>query len=118
MELKNRVQEMDSLVSQGRIIEAVESFFCTNARTSDYGNVVTQSKSEMIGKMNGFMNSIESVNGISHHKTIVDGNTSASEFTFDFEMKEGGPIFWHEVIVREWNNEGLVVKEEYFNASN
>lgn len=116
MNLKNRVEEMDALVSKGAIVEAVRTFFADDANTSDYKNVTTSGKSQMIEKMEGFTGAIASVNGITHHHTIVDANLSASEFTFDFDMKDGSKILWHEIIRRKWNNAGQVVEEEYFQA--
>jgi hypothetical protein len=47
----------------------------------------------------------------------VDGHVSASEFTFDFDMKDGSKIYWLEIIRRVWNAEGKVIQEEYFNAA-
>lgn len=117
MDIRAQAQEMDSLVSKGEIINAVDNYFCDMASTSDYGNVSTSGKPQMIEKMNGFLGSIAKVNGIQHHNTVVDGNTSASEFTFDFDMKDGSKILWHEIIKREWNAEGKVTKETYFNAA-
>ena len=116
MNIKDQVIKMDAIVSQGAIVDAVKQFFAEDASTSDYGNTGTQGKSEMIAKMEGFANSIANVNGISHHHSIVDGNVSASEFTFDFDMKDGSHIYWHEIIRRVWNSEGKVIQEEYFNA--
>ncbi len=116
MNIKEQVQKMDAIVSQGAIVDAVKEFFADNANTSDYGNEGTTGKPEMITKMEGFASSIAKVNGITHHHSIVDRNVSASEFTFDFEMKDGSKIYWHEIIRRIWNDEGKVIQEEYFNA--
>ena len=116
MNIKNQVQKMDALVAQGAIVDAVKEFFAEEANTSDYGKGKTTGKSEMITKMEDFSGSIAKVNGIQHHKTIVDENVSASEFTFDFDMKDGSKIFWHEIIRRDWNQNGKVIREEYFNA--
>ena len=107
---------MDALVKQGAIVDAVQRFFDSNATTTDYGSTSTSSKSEMIAKMEGFTGAIAKVNGITHHKTIVDQNVSASEFTFDFDMKDGSKIYWHEIIRRIWNEDGKVIQEQYFNA--
>jgi len=71
----------------------------------------------MVTKMEGFAGAIAKVNGITHHGSIVDGNVSASEFTFDFDMQDGSKILWHEIIRRVWNDEGKVIQEEYFNAA-
>ncbi|GAB5474586.1 MAG: hypothetical protein Mars2KO_26850 [Maribacter sp.] len=117
MDIKAQVTQMDAIVAQGAIVDAVKEFFADNATTSDYGNGATNGKHEMIVKMEGFAGSIAAVNGITHHHSLVDGNVSASEFTFDFDMKDGSKIYWHEIIRRVWNDEGKVIQEEYFNAA-
>ena len=117
MNIRQQVQKMDAILSQGAIVEAVKEFFAENANTSDYGNGATTGKAAMIAKMEGFTGSIAKVNGITHHRSIVDGHTSASEFTFDFDMVDGSKVYWHEVIRRIWNDEGQVIQEEYFNAA-
>ncbi len=116
MTIKEQVQNIDAVVSTGAIVDAVKEFFADNANTSDYGNGGTTGKAEMIAKMEGFAGAIAKVNGITHHHSIVDGNVSASEFTFDFDMQDGSKIYWHEIIRRIWNDEGKVIQEEYFNA--
>ena len=117
MNIKEQVQKMDALVSQGAIVAAVKEFFADNANTSDYNGGGTKGKAAMIQKMEGFAGSIAKVNGIQHHRSIVDDNESASEFTFDFDMKDGSKIYWHEIIRRIWNDNGQVIHEEYFNAA-
>lgn len=107
---------MDALVAQGAIVKAVESYFAADASTEDYDNVTTDNKPQMIKKMEGFLASIAKVNGITHHYTLVNEKVSASEFTFDFDMKDGSKIYWHEIIRRIWNEKGEVVKEVYFKA--
>ncbi len=116
MTIKEHVQNIDAIVSKGAIVDAVKEFFAEDANTSDYGNGGTTGKAEMIAKMEGFAGAIARVNGITHHHSLVDGNVSASEFTFDFDMKDGSKIYWHEIIRRIWNDEGKVIQEEYFNA--
>ena len=71
MNLTNQVEQMDALVSQGAIVEAVQAFFADEANTSDYGNVTTSGKQQMVEKMEGFVGAIAKVNGITHHHTIV-----------------------------------------------
>ncbi len=116
MIVKEQVTKMDAIVTKGAIVDAVKEFFAEDARTSDYVGGGTANKPEMVAKMEEFAGSIAKVNGITHHHSIVDGNVSASEFTFDFAMKDGTKVYWHEIIRRLWNAEGLVTSEEYFNA--
>ena len=107
---------MDAIVSKGAIVDAVKEFFADDATTSDYGNLATNNKAQMVEKMENFAGSIANVNGITLHHSILEGNVSASEFTFDFDMKDDSKIYWHEIIRRVWNDEGKVINEEYFNA--
>ena len=117
MNLKDQVQKMDSMVAQGAIVDAVKTYFAEDANTSDYGNLTTAGKAAMVTKMEGFTGSIAKVNGITHHHTIVGENVSASEFTFDFDMKDGSKVLWHEIIRRVWNEDGKITQEEYFQAA-
>ncbi|AXT50422.1 hypothetical protein D1818_06110 [Aquimarina sp. BL5] len=116
MDIKKLATEMDSIVAKGGIVDAVKQFFAQEATTSDYNNITTNNKTQMVEKMEGFANAIKKVNNITLHHTIVDGNVSASEFTFDFDMTDNSSIYWHEIIRRVWNQEGKVIQEEYFNA--
>ena len=116
MDIKEQVKKMDAMVGQGAIVDAIKEFMADQVITSDYGKSATSDKSEMVQKHEGFAGSIAKVNAITHHHSIVDANVSASEFTFDFDMKDGSKIYWHEIIRRIWNDQGKVVKEEYFNA--
>ena len=116
MDIKSLAVEMDGIVTKGAIVDAVKQFFAEDATTSDYNGVATTNKQQMVEKMEGFASAIAQVNGITQHHTIVEGNVSASEFTFDFDMKDNSKIYWHEIIRRIWNTNGEVVQEEYFNA--
>lgn len=117
MNIKDQVTKMDGVVLTGAVVDAVKEFFADNADTSDHGQGgTTTGKAAMVAKMEGFAGAIAKVNGISLHHSLVEGNVSASEFTFDFDMQDGSKIFWHEIIRRIWNDEGKVIHEEYFNA--
>ncbi|MEZ4809752.1 MAG: SnoaL-like domain-containing protein [Allomuricauda sp.] len=116
MDIRTLATQMDSIVAQGAIVEAVEKYFAEEANTSDYNKVTTTGKAQMVEKMKGFADAIAKVNGIELHRTLVDGNVTASEFTFDFLMKDNSRVHWHEIIRRIWNDQGQVIHEEYFNA--
>jgi len=116
MDIKTLATDMDEMVSKGVIVGAIKKYFSDEADTSDYSEVKTSGKAQMVEKMEGFVGSIAKVNGIEHHRTTVDEDSSASEFTFDFDMKDGSKILWHEIIRRIWKD-GKVINEQYFNAA-
>jgi len=113
MQTTDFLSEMDAMVSKGQIVEAVEKFFADSAKTVDFDGTETKTKSEMLTKMKGFVGSIKNVNGITLHHAVAGDGVSMSEYTFDFDMKDGSHVLWHEIIRREWQD-GKVVRENYF----
>ncbi|MEK6153966.1 hypothetical protein WIW50_11925 [Flavobacteriaceae bacterium 3-367] len=116
MNLKTLVEDLDVLVSQGAMVDGVKQFFADDAVTLDYKGVRTMNKKQALEKMQAIADAVTKVNGITHHGTLIEGNESASEFTFDFKLSGNSTIYWHEIIRRTWNEKGQVVKEEYFNS--
>lgn len=113
MEILTLVQEMDDMVQKGQIVEAVDAYFGDAAVTEDFDGTVTRNKGEMLEKMRTFLSAIEKVNGITLHHATVNDTVSMSEYTFDFDMKDGSKVLWHEIIRRVWED-GKVVNEQYF----
>lgn len=103
----------NEMVKQGQIVEATERYFAPNAQTLDFDGTATKNKAEMVAKMQAFAGAIQAVNGITLHHTATSGNVSFAEFTFDFDMKDGSKILWHEIIRSVWED-GKVVEEQYF----
>jgi len=105
----------NEMVKKGKIVEATEKFFAPHAKTIDFDGTVTNGKSEMIAKMQGFAGAIAEVNGIILHNVALNENVSFAEFTFDFTMKDGSKVLWHEILRTIWQN-GQIVEEQYFKA--
>lgn len=113
MTIQEQVKQLDALVANGQIIEAVSTYFADEVQTQDFDGTITSDKAAMLSKMNGFLGAIQQVNGITHHQTTAGDNVSFSEFTFDFDMKDGSKILWHEILRREWKD-GKVIHESHF----
>ncbi len=105
----------NEMIKQGLIVDATEKYFAPDAKTTDFDGTVTHNKSEMVNKMVGFAGAIANVNGITLHHTSINDNVTFAEFTFDFDMKDGSKILWHEIIRSVWEN-GQIKEEQYFKA--
>ncbi|REJ79537.1 MAG: hypothetical protein DWQ47_02390 [Acidobacteria bacterium] len=115
MNLNELLERKIDLTKQGQVVEAAELFFAENAETDDFIGVQTNGRDEMVRKMQDFTSGIQNVNGITYHNSAVNGNTTYAEFTFDFDMKDGSKVLWHEIIRSVWKD-GKIVKEQYFKA--
>ncbi|MEP2668667.1 MAG: hypothetical protein ABJH04_06725 [Cyclobacteriaceae bacterium] len=105
----------NELVKKGQIVEATQKYFAENAKTFDFDGTATVNKQEMLNKMEGFANAIETVNAITLHNASIVDNVSFAEFTFDFKMKDGSDVLWHEILRSVWQN-GQIVEEQYFKS--
>lgn len=115
MTLADIVNAKSELMKQGKMAEAAEKYFAETASSEDHNGSKTASRHEMIEKMNGFVGSIAKVNEITLHHTLVDGNVSVTEWTFDFDHKDGNKTHWHEIIRSIWKD-GKIINEQYFLA--
>jgi len=115
MSLNELLEKKLELTKKGLVVEAAELLFAEDATTVDFDGYETTSREGMVKKMESFTSGIEKVNGITYHGSAVDGDTTFAEFTFDFDMKDGSQIRWHEIIRSVWNN-GKIVSERYFTA--
>lgn len=113
LELNQIIFDKHQMVKSGQIVEATEKYFADHAKTADFDGSTTNSKQEMITKMEGFAGAIANVNDITLHHANTEGNVSFAEYTFDFDMKDGSKILWHEIIRSVWDN-GKIVEEQYF----
>lgn len=113
MDIRKLNAEVDALVSKGEIMAAVNKFFADNVVTTDHDGTIVNSKKGHLAKMETFLGSIAKVNGITLHYAGVGDSVSMSEFTFDFDMKDGSRVLWHEILRRVWKD-GKIVDEQYF----
>lgn len=113
--LNETLSAKNNMVKKGQIVEATEKFFAPNIKTIDFDGTVTHGKSEMLAKMQSFAGAIAKVNDITLHHAALNGDVSFAEFTFDFDMKDGSKIFWHEILRSVWKN-GQIVEEQYFKS--
>jgi len=113
MALQATVEALNKKMLAGEILDAVKMYFAENSSTTDFDGTVMTGKDKHITKMEGFLGGIANVNGITLHHAATEGNVSFTEYTFDFDMKDGSKILWHEIIRRVWEND-LIVDEQYF----
>jgi limonene-1,2-epoxide hydrolase len=113
MNLKEQLSHLDGLVTQGKILDAVDQFFHTNIVTQDVGAEEMHGKDAKRKMLEGFLGSIQKVNGIKLIKSAAGDNVTFSEYTFDFDMKDNSKIYWKEVIRRVWTD-GKITDERYY----
>ncbi len=113
MTIQENLTKMNSLISQGQIIDAVDQFFHDNILTQEVGGEPKQGKALKREGLVDFVNNIAAVKEITVHNNAINGDTSYSEYTFRFDFKDGSNVNWNEIISRQWDGD-QVVRERYF----
>ncbi len=113
--VKERVEALDNLVLEGKIMDAVEAFFHPDVITLEGDGTETKGLNVKKEKLQEFFAGISSVNEIKLHSQAVGDDVTMSEFTFDLTQTDGGAILWNEVLRRKWTD-GLVIDERYYTA--
>jgi hypothetical protein len=111
--LQEFVNNMNEIVSQGKLIDAAEKYYAPNIKTIEFDGRVTESRQAAMKKLTDFVNSIQKVNTIKLLRSSAYGDASFAEFILDFEMKDGSNIYLHEIVRSIWENR-LVIEERYF----
>jgi hypothetical protein len=111
--LTDLFNEKNALILKGEMMEANEEFYASNAKTIDFNGMIANGKEEHKQTRKNFLSTIAKVNQIKLLKTAVGEDVTFAEFIFDFDMKDGSTIYWHEIIKSQWKD-GLVVEEQYF----
>lgn len=111
MNLKEQLTQLDGLVTQGKILDAVDQFSHNDILTKDVKAEEVMGKARKM--LEGFVNSIAKVNGITLLSSAFGDNVTMSEYIIDFDMKDGSKLYWNEVIRRVWRD-GKVINERYY----
>ena len=116
MTILKMLHELDALVVKGQFIDAVETYFADEVRAHSNLTNVANGKAEKLSRLHDFMSKVEAVDSIVlHNSTALNDATTISEYTYNFEMKDGKKLSWDEIVRRSWAD-GKVVEERYYPA--
>jgi hypothetical protein len=107
--------EKNAMTANGKFDEANQRFYAEKTKTFDFTGNTTNGKADHTRAMQDFISTIAKVNQVKLLHTAIGNDVTFAEFIFDFDMKDGSHIYWHEIIASKWQD-GLIVEERYFKA--
>ena len=113
MDLINQLKALDQIVIEGKLVEAVQSFFHPDFHYLDPSSGKRLGKVSKVAYTWEFERQIKQVNAVVLNESLVGDQVTMSEFLFDFTQTSGELMQVHEIIKREWKD-GLVLREWYF----
>ncbi|MGB0982868.1 MAG: proprotein convertase P-domain-containing protein [Saprospiraceae bacterium] len=113
MTLKEKLVNLDELVSKGKFEEAIEKYFHPRVVSLSNHDDVIIGKEDKLLSMRNFKESMARFNHIGVRQQAIGDNVTMSEYLFDFVYKFGKRVIKEEIIRRIWED-GMVIEERYY----
>lgn len=111
------LQEMLSILKEGRMTEGQETYFADDVVTQEGGNPPLTGKQAAIERLNKFRETIGVAGFVSYAigNVAVAGNTSFYDAVLSLKLKGGETISLEQVVKTEWRD-GKIINERYYHS--
>ncbi len=115
--LKNNVENLNTLIKEGKILEAFEKYYGDEVITQVNGNSPVIGKELNRTRESIFLQEIEKVNS-TEIKSVTfggtDDNVSMTEWAIGIENKQGKQEIIYRVNVQHWKDNKIINEKLYF----
>lgn len=112
--LKERIDEMNSMILQGQIMDAFEKFYAEEVTMQENEEEPTVGKAACRLHEESFVNNITEFRSAEVKHVIVSDNVTAVEWDFDFTHAEWGVRNYTQIAVQRWNEDGKIINEKFY----
>jgi rhodanese-related sulfurtransferase/ketosteroid isomerase-like protein len=110
---RQRVEQLISYVQEGKIIDAMNEFYADDVVMQENGNAPTVGKAANLEREEGFVGAVAQVHENRATSVLVDGDSAAIHWVFDFTNKAGQRIRLDQIAQQTWRD-GHIVQERFF----
>ena len=111
MSIKTHVQHLVALVEQGRMLEAIQTYYGDDVAMQENLNDPTVGRAANIERERAFFGSLLEAK-FRAASVVVDGNHAAINWIFDYTTADGQRYQMDEIAYQTWRN-GQIVHERY-----
>ena len=114
-ELQQKVDELNSMILEGRILEAFDKFYAPNVKMQDNDLPVREGFAENRKFEEDFVNSLTEFRGAKVLNTLISEGIAVNEWTFDYTHKDWGVRNYTQISVQRWIDGKIVEEKFYYN---
>ena len=117
IQIKDNVEKLNTLIREGKIMEAFEKFYGNEVIIQVNGNRPISGKDENRSREMIFLKEIEKLNSAEINSVTfggTDDNVSMTEWAINFVNKEGVENVIYRVNVQHWKNDKIINEKLYF----
>jgi len=116
MSLKTLVDDFNSLVLKGQILEAFEKYYADDVVMQENEQPPTVGKDANREREKQFLANLIEFRGAEVKAVAIGDNVSIVEWFYDYTHKEWGKVTHHQVAVQRWKD-GKIVHERFYYGS-
>ncbi len=116
MNLKESVAELNSLILDGRALEAFEKYYAEDVVMQENELPPTVGKDANRKRENEFFSNLVEFRGAEVKAVAVGDGVTMVEWYFDYTHKEWGKRTYHQVAVQRWED-GKIIHERFYYGS-
>ena len=112
-EIRDRVEKLNSMVLEGKIMDAMNEFYAEDVVMAENDNPPTVGLAANLEREQAFVNNTTWY-GAEVKDVVVDGDTSMVKWRLDFHNVEYGPrLAFTQVAVQKWRD-GKIIDERFY----
>jgi hypothetical protein len=114
-ELKANVEELNSMILEGKILDAFDKFYAPEVKMQDNDYPVREGYELNRQYEEAFVNGLTEFRGAKVLNTLISDDVVATEWWFDYTHKDYGVRNYRQVAVQRWKNGKIVEEKFYYN---
>ncbi len=114
-DLKTKVDQLNQMVLEGKILDAFEKFYADDVVMQDNDYPARMGKEMNRQAEEAFVNGLTEFRGARILNTIVSDDIAATEWWFDYTHKDYGSRNYRQLAVQRWKNGRIVEEKFYYN---
>jgi hypothetical protein len=114
IKLKNAVNDLNSMIQKGDIMEAFERYYREDVVIHDNGSSPIEGKNENRKRGIKFLWEIDEVYSAEIKSVAFGNNLSVTEWIIDVKTKDGSKKEIHRVNVQTWKDDKIIGERLYF----
>ena len=116
MSLKEQIEDLNSMILKGEILEAFEKYYADDVAMQENDQPPTVGKDANREREKQFLANVAEFRGAEVKAVAVGDNVTMVEWFFDYTHKEWGKKTYHQVAVQRWKD-GKIVREKFYYGS-
>lgn len=112
-DFRNVVNQFNTLVQQGRFIEALDEFYDETIISADNTNPPIQGKENLRKAIEKFLSSSLIVK-ITPEESITDEGLSVTKWHYVFEHNKLSHFDYRQISVQRWNNNKIIQEHHFY----